>query len=67
MDNICHEGSHCIDYLAKIEKKQIGNTWEQESRAFGHEMDFQKETGRQPIFESEKEKLKHIKNNYDKD
>ncbi|MCY1659619.1 hypothetical protein [Chryseobacterium sp. SL1] len=67
LDNICHEGSHCIDYLAKIEKKQIGNTWEQESRAFGHEMDFQKETGRQPIFESGKEKLKHIKNNYDKD
>lgn len=65
LDNICHEGSHCIDYLDELNKKEIGTIRDQESRAFGHEMDFQKATGRKPIFDSEKEKLDHIDENYD--
>ncbi|MGH1519960.1 hypothetical protein [Chryseobacterium sp. JK1] len=72
LDFLSHEASHTKDYLLKKELKAqgksqkeieriIGNNWDQEERAYSHQVDWQKAIGQEPMFGTRSEQTKHIR------
>jgi hypothetical protein len=72
---LVHEGSHVLDHLERLDLERlnktgtfientIGNNWAQEKRAYSRERSFQKAANMDVEYESIKDMVKHIENNY---
>ncbi|MCQ4140493.1 hypothetical protein [Chryseobacterium sp. EO14] len=75
LEFLSHEGSHAKDHIlikelisqgkSKKEIKEIiGNIWDQEERAYSHQIDWQKSTGQEPMFKTKIQQTQHIKDLY---
>lgn len=77
LDFLSHEASHTRDYILKKEliaqgksqkevKQIIGNLWDEEERAYSHQVDWQKAIGQEPMFKTKIQQTQHIKTLYPK-